>query len=165
MIRPAVPEDAPEIARIHVETWRTAYGGIIPASFLASLSLENRKAMWTRALAEGRSILLVDAEEERMTGWVSAGPSRDASHPSESEIYALYVLPSHWGRGIGHRLSQAVEAALPPSQPISLWVLAGNERAIRFYERAGYVFDGRTKEERFGDVCLVERRMLKSFSI
>lgn len=162
MIRPAVPEDAPEIARIHVETWRAAYGGIIPAPFLAGLSLDNRTAMWTRALTQGRTILLVDVEEGRMTGWVAAGPNRQVSNPPESEIYALYVLPSHWGRGIGRRLSQAAEATLPPSQPISLWVLAGNARAIRFYERAGYVFDGRTKEERFGDVCLTERRMLKA---
>lgn len=55
--------------------------------------------------------------------------------------------------GVGHALC---EAALG-SAPAYLWVLDGNERAIRFYERQGFRFDGATKPDDVG----LERRMVR----
>jgi hypothetical protein len=42
VIREAAPADAPGIARVHVDTWRTTYQGIVPDQFLARLSYEAR---------------------------------------------------------------------------------------------------------------------------
>ncbi len=52
--RRADPSDAGAIARVHVDTWRTAYAGILPAAFLAGLSFAEREAMWSQALTADR---------------------------------------------------------------------------------------------------------------
>ena len=39
-VRPATVDDAADIARIHVESWRTAYAGIYDEHVLASFPLE-----------------------------------------------------------------------------------------------------------------------------
>lgn len=41
-IRKANRDDAPGIAKVHVDSWRTTYKGIIPQSFLDELSYEQR---------------------------------------------------------------------------------------------------------------------------
>ena len=45
LIRPATLEDAPAIARVHVDTWRTTYAGIVPDEHLAKLSYERSQAL------------------------------------------------------------------------------------------------------------------------
>ena len=66
---------------------------------------------------------------------------------------ALYVRASVYGTGIGHALC----AAALGSDPAYLWVLDGNERALRFYERQGFGLDGTTKPEDVG----LDRRMVR----
>lgn len=66
---------------------------------------------------------------------------------------ALYVRAEVYGTGVGHALCEATIGA----QPAYLWVLHGNERAIAFYERQGFRFDGTTKPEDVG----LERRMVR----
>jgi RimJ/RimL family protein N-acetyltransferase len=63
------------------------------------------------------------------------------------------VRASAYGTGVGHALCEAAIG----SDPAYLWVLDGNERAIRFYERQDFRFDGATKLEEFG----LERRMVR----
>src|ERR1041385_8579918 len=50
VIRPAAPEDAPAIARVHVESWRTTYRGIFPQGLLDGLSIEDRARSWNEVL-------------------------------------------------------------------------------------------------------------------
>ena len=52
-IREAVPEDAGPMAKVHIDTWRTAYAGIVPSEHLAGLSYERREAVWVQILYEG----------------------------------------------------------------------------------------------------------------
>ena len=56
-------------------------------------------------------------------------------------------VPAAWGRGIGCRLHAAAMARLRALgfERASLWMLAGNQRALRFYRREGWVADGRSK--------------------
>ncbi|MBE6658012.1 MAG: GNAT family N-acetyltransferase [Ruminococcaceae bacterium] len=62
--------------------------------------------------------------------------------PNTGEVYAIYVLAAYHGQGIGYRLMTAAMEQLSAYDRIALWVLRGNERAIRFYERVGFSFDG-----------------------
>ena len=50
-IREAVPSDAPAIAKVHVDSWRTTYAGIVPDEDLASLSYGQREQAWQNILA------------------------------------------------------------------------------------------------------------------
>jgi ribosomal protein S18 acetylase RimI-like enzyme len=161
MIRQAIPDDAPAIAAIHVETWRTAYAGLIPASELAALSIERRTAFWRTALADHPDSVVVCSHDDRLvTGFVSFGASRDADSVNAGEIYAIYVAPSFWGQGCGHRLlTYAVDSLRKRGyREAILWVLEGNERALRFYAAHGFVADRAVKEEFLRDVILREYR-------
>jgi hypothetical protein len=62
-IRPAQASDARGIARLDVETWRTTYAGVLPASYLVGLSERRREAGWRGViLREPRNVrVAVDA--------------------------------------------------------------------------------------------------------
>ncbi|BDI14956.1 hypothetical protein ANSO36C_07580 [Nostoc cf. commune SO-36] len=47
-IREANLADAPAIAKVHVDTWRTTYSNLMPAKFLADLSYEERETKWVK---------------------------------------------------------------------------------------------------------------------
>jgi ribosomal protein S18 acetylase RimI-like enzyme len=144
IVRRALPGDAGPVARIHVLTWQVAYRGIVPDDYLSALSVERRQAFWLESIERGSPEVWVAEADSTVIGWIAFGPSRDSdAKPGTGEIFAVYVAPSHWSTGAGRRLwLQARErlAALG-CVSVSLWVLAKNHRAIRFYEAAGFAAD------------------------
>ena len=46
VIRPANLGDIPEISKVHIDTWRTAYRGLVPDEYLAGLTYEQREQRW-----------------------------------------------------------------------------------------------------------------------
>jgi ribosomal protein S18 acetylase RimI-like enzyme len=136
VIRPATPDDAEAVARVHVETWRAAYAHALPAEGLASLSVTERTEM------HRRSPPVVAEVDGEIVGFVSVGPGSDPD--TDGELYAIYVLPDHWGSGVGRALMDAGEERLRElgHQHAILWVLEDNPRARRFYEAAGWTLDG-----------------------
>jgi ribosomal protein S18 acetylase RimI-like enzyme len=139
-VRRATPADARAIAEVHVATWRGAYGHAFPAEVLDSLSVDEREQLWKRTLAAEEFAVYV-AESDRVVGFVSVGPSREAE--GDGELYAIYVLPEAWGSGAGPALMEAARDRLAERfSSAILWVLEDNPRARRFYEREGWVADG-----------------------
>ena len=49
VLRPALPLDADGIARVHVETWQSAYAGLVPTDYLARMTVARSSAQWHRA--------------------------------------------------------------------------------------------------------------------
>ena len=138
-VRPAVPADVEAIAAIHIAAWRAAYRGHMPDAYLDSLSLEQRRAMWSGVLARPGPGQLAVAD----TGFCYYGPTRD-KEGGVAEIYALYVRPDAWRQGTGRALCEHAQrhAATLELHTMTLWVLKGNDGARRFYERLGYAADG-----------------------
>jgi len=141
-IRAAADHDAQAIGQVHVEVWRFAYRDILPEGYLASLSPEESAVQWRSLLKDPRSarfVLIAVNERDEVLGFAAAGPERSGEPRNQGELYALYVLPSHQGRGLGHALVQAVAHRLLASGMSSmlLWVLESNASARRFYERLG----------------------------
>lgn len=157
-MRRAHPEDAPGLARVHVDTWRTTYPRIVPAQWLASLSYEAGQERWERYISEpepGQFVLVAEHATEGIVGFVSAGPNRAAgvnrtagpgpaaessaaAEAFDSEIYALYILQAHQRRGIGRRLvgEAARELAGQGHKSAIVWVLADNPNRA-FYAALG----------------------------
>ena len=71
-------------------------------------------------------------------GFASAGPTRDTDLHDRWELYALNVVAAARGSGLAGDLV----AATVGERASSVWVLAGNERALAFYAREGWVADG-----------------------
>ncbi len=164
-IRPAQPRDAAEMALLHVRTWQAAYRGQLPEAYLESLEaeIEQRTARWERLIASAasrRQSQLLALDGDRIVGFVTFGPSDGAPDPEIGELYAIYVDPGSWDRGIGRELFAAAVRGLADSgfAAATLWVLESNARARRFYEAAGWVADGAKKTERRGEVELHEVR-------
>jgi len=65
---------------------------------------------------------------------------------AQGEIFAIYLLREAQRLGLGRKLMDATIARLDNCDPIILWVLKGNDRAIGFYEHYGFRFDGVVKE-------------------
>lgn len=160
----ARPQDARSVAVIHVEAWRAAYVGIVPADVLASLSVDKREAMWRQCISQGKPELLVARVDAAVVGWLSFGPCRDAgSAEAQAELWAIYVRPAAWSSGAGRSLWLRARDLMRVQgfESCSLWVLAQNERAIRFYGAAGFLHDGvPPKSLEMGGAQLQELRMV-----
>lgn len=156
-IRPAEPSDAHAIALVQVAGWHASYRGLMPDAVLDAFTIPVRDAKWQQNLAEEIEGLRITVlvRDGRLIAFASSGPSR--KEPGVGELWALYVAPDAWGTGAGRALLDDALQHLATSgfATAILRVLAGNARAIRFYERAGFRRDG----EPFEDGGLMSLRM------
>ncbi len=140
-IRLARPEDAAGIARIHVESWRDAYAGLLPDTYLARLDAHRHVLAWSRSLArsEDRQHALVASVDDDITGFATFGPDRTEGASGAGEIYMLYVDTDWREKGIGRQLVEATFVALWElgKKSARIWCLADNQAAIGFYRRLG----------------------------
>jgi GNAT superfamily N-acetyltransferase len=164
--RLATAADAPGISRVHVDSWRSAYAGLMPGDAIASRTYERRLAYWSELLSEPPRPLTATWVLEHdgvIVGFAATGPCRDDDRAGavDAELYAIYLSPDHWGGGRGWVLAEAALRGLPFSaESVSLWVLAGNDRARAFYEALGFRPDGAEREEVLG-VPIAEVRMVR----
>lgn len=162
-IRRAALEDARSIAEIHVRAWQEAYRGIVPEEYLRSLSIEEREIRWRDILRTSSADTWIAEDAGRVLGWMSLGSSRDAdAAPDTGELWAIYVAPEAWRSGVGKALWQHAEAELRRAEfeSVTLWVLAENQRAQRFYESLGFSVDpGHEQTLERGGARLLEIRM------
>jgi L-amino acid N-acyltransferase YncA len=159
-VRDATVEDARGIARVHTRTWQVAYDHVFPTNRLAGLVEEHRAEQWHEWLSnpeERRHTLVVDVRDE-VVGFADAGPTRDPESNRDlvGELYAIYVLPEAWGRGIGRALMAEVLRRLRADgfQEAILWVIEDNPRTRRYYELSGWHHDGGTKEDQMLDIAV-----------
>jgi GNAT superfamily N-acetyltransferase len=123
-IRPATRNDAAEIARVHIASWRTTYAGIVPGEYLAALDEAERELGWREWLT--RDILTCVAEfDGKIVGFISGGALREPIETYDGELYAIYLLQSAQGQGIGRQLLQELAGALLGKgfQSMAVWVL------------------------------------------
>jgi GNAT superfamily N-acetyltransferase len=140
-IREAVVADAAGIARVHVDSWRSTYAGLLPAGFLAGLSYTGREEVWRRTLANPLAqtcVYVAESAGGQIAGFANGGAERTGQTGYDGELYAIYLLANFQRRGLGSRLVRAVAARLAAFGCASLlvWVLATNP-ARTFYERIG----------------------------
>lgn len=142
MVRPATLDDASEIARVHVASWRSTYRGMLPDDFLESLSEGHYTERWKRVITEGTSRVHVVDEPGGIVGFASGGRERAGEGTFAGELYAIYVLDSAQRHGHGRELVRAVAGALREMKlpDMIVWVLRDNAAARRFYERLGGIY-------------------------
>ncbi|MEU0691589.1 GNAT family N-acetyltransferase [Streptomyces uncialis] len=173
-IRPARPADAEGIALVHVRAWQTAYAGIVPREHLDALDPVAAAEVWAERLAavdppRARVLVAVADSVDRIVAFAGFRPAEPApgpvpaDAPEDGEIHTMYAHPDHWGTGAGRALMEATTSALAAAgyRDGTLWVLAANTRARRFYEAAGWRADGATAEDTSGGAVLPELRYRK----
>ncbi len=141
IIRKCTADDADGRGTVHFQSWKETYSGLMPAEYLNELRLDtlikrarehidNTFVAVSRNKVVGFSCYLQNSRE-----FVSVKPS--------SEIVALYVLKEYQNCGIGKALLNAVKNELT-EKTILLFVLKGNEQAIKFYKHIGFSFTGKS---------------------
>lgn len=150
-IRRADPDDAAAIAEVRVDTWRSAYRGLLPDALLDGLDPADDAAFRRRdleRLAPDRVAYVAD-QDGAVVGFVTAGRERTGRHPGyRGEVYAIYVIDRLQHRGIGRRLIRAAAADLVGRglSPILIWTLYDNPRSRAWYEARGGVVVGEKRE-------------------
>lgn len=160
-LREPGPSDAAAVAARHVSTWREAYAHLLPADFFSEDYLERRRRMWRDLLDAPRADTTIRIAESdgSIIGLAWAGPGLtggDEPPPRERQLYALYVAAAHYGTGAGQAL---LDEALGDG-PAMLWVAAQNPRAIAFYRRNGFDFDGVEQTDPIA-ASITDARMLR----
>lgn len=158
-LRAAVPEDARAIGELQVRSRRVAFRSLLPDEYLDHLRPETvSRHYFFEILLAGNEVRTVALHDGRVAGFASKGACREDF--DLGELYAIYVDPGHWSKGLGRALISESRASLLGQGfgEAVLWVLEDNQRARRFYELDGWSVDGARRVERFGSVEAAEVR-------
>lgn len=151
-VRPATAEDAAELGRIQVDTWRAAYADVVPQIVLAEVTAQSASTQWAAAITEPptrRHHVLVALEQEWRVGFAAIGPADDLEasdpDPNTTAELALILVEPRWGRrGHGSRLLAAAtdHARADGMTRLVAWLPEGDAVTRDFLTSAGWAPDG-----------------------
>ncbi|MGC5050707.1 N-acetyltransferase family protein [Micromonospora sp. DT48] len=176
-VRPARPEDAAEIARIQLATWRVAYRRLLPRDVLDGLDEASLAERWDAAVRQPpgdthRVLVAVEqAEQSYLVGFAASGPvdaealapnePADALGPDVVAVTDLLVEP-RWGRrGHGSRLLAAsVDLWREDGFARAVaWVFEGDQASRKFLTTAGWEPDGAGRALDVDDMLVPQLRL------
>jgi GNAT superfamily N-acetyltransferase len=154
ILRPATAEDIPSIASIWHRGWQDGHIGHVPEELTAA---RTERSFWIRAAER-----LPDTAVAEIEGAVAAFVMVVGD-----EVEQVYVGEDHRGSGVANVLLAAAEHRVQDGGHDTAWlaVVAGNERARRFYAKCGWVdqgpFDYRA-QGRDGPITVPSHRYVKA---
>jgi GNAT superfamily N-acetyltransferase len=174
-VRPARAEDAGQIARIQLSTWRTAYRRLLPRHVLEQLDEEWLAERWLAAVTEPPSprhqvlVAVEQAEQSYLVGFAAGGPADEAAlAPEEPPLPAttaavtdLLVEP-RWGRrGHGSRLLAATVDRWRDNgfDTAVAWAYEGDPATVKFLTSAGWQPDGAGRALDVEDMLVPQLRL------
>ena len=148
LIRKAISSDAFGIAKVHINSWKSTYKGLISDEYLSTLSLKTKERQWLDKLSTPNvDIFTFVAENDvgKLIGFVTGGlvqyKGQNQAFMEEKfkgELMAIYLLEPFQRRGIGHELTYKLmnELMVHGVNTMITWVLKGNS-AAEFYKSLG----------------------------
>ena len=137
-IREANEYDAPKIAKVHVDAWRSTYKGLIDDDYLKNLSYLKKEKRWLESINEKKENIYVVLDNGSVVGFATCGKERDNCDSRLGEIYAMYILKEFQRKGCGRALVKTCAEKLMKmgADSLIIWMLDGNT-AGKFYETLG----------------------------
>jgi len=160
-LRRAEPNDNDEVATVHVRSWQAAYRGLLPDDYLDALKVSDRAGRYTFGdVSSVAPVTTVAVDGQGICGFATTGPCRDVDASDAGEVLAIHVDPDWWDHGVGRMLIRDARDRMAAQRfpDAVLWVLAGNERAKRFYRLDGWIPDGQRRHEAVHGVSVDELR-------
>ena len=153
-------DDFNAIGEIYAQSWKTAYQGIVPQDYLDGLA----GSRWAKVLGDNKYDAYVIMEDGKYIGTSSICAARDEKMVGWGEIISIYLLPEYFGKGYAEPLFKCAINALGEKghTNIYLWVLKGNIRAQKFYEKHGFQKNGDTSLVEIAGEELEDIRYIKS---
>ena len=148
LIRLATADDAEGLVRANEAAWNAGMADVIDKKLDELAPFDDRVARFREGIA---------ALPPGMRLWVAEREGRIVGHATvmvdnaRGELSALYVVPEEWGSGVAAALHDKAVAGMRElgATEAALWVVEGNTRARRFYEREGWTDGGETKASMF----------------
>lgn len=162
-IRTAEIQDALSMSIIHANSWKKAYQGLLPEKYLSELKDSRWEDMMTKGLTAGTMKAWVAIMEDKIIACACVGNSRYKGYEGQLELISIYVLPEYWNLGAGSLLlNEVLKYALNNNySDVGLWVLEGNEQAIRFYKKNGFYNNGDSISCMIGEKLAIEKRYIR----
>ncbi|WP_232620919.1 MULTISPECIES: GNAT family N-acetyltransferase [Virgibacillus] len=137
-IRKANSNDALGVAKVQVNSWKTTYNNIVPDEYLEQMTYENREKKWKDIIPK-QDVFVAENNKGEIVGFSNAGEERTGKYPDyKGELYAIYILKEHQGKGIGKLLLNPVVESLKDKNIFSMAVSVLEENKSRlFYEHLG----------------------------
>jgi ribosomal protein S18 acetylase RimI-like enzyme len=133
-----LPHDAPKVAEVQIVSWQKAYSSILPEAYLTSMDAKKRSFTWKQGLELNPDVVrLVLVKNNLVVGLACGLENRfpELLNEVESELWAIYLDPDVWFRGLGSRLIVAFKDEMKKLgfKKMSVWVLKDNVLAQNFY--------------------------------
>ena len=153
-IRLAKPVDALDMAEVHARSWEVAYKDIIPMEYIKAKNA-TRPEQFKRIITNENTMRYVIQVDGKTVGIMAIDePQDDDVGDDYYELHGIYLHPDYYRKGIG---TQAVDFAFDKARKLgkrymNVWVFAENYNSIKFYEKCGFVADGKTKPHEYGKI-------------
>ncbi len=143
--RKANVEDALAVAKVHVESWRKSFAGIVPQEFLDNLTVEKREQAFRQRLGDANyKMFVAETAKDGIVGFADFGAARESDFAFEAELYAIYLLREFQGKGIGENLFKLCQKEMSADGFGSMYLIALEVSPYKsFYEKMGGKIVGR----------------------
>lgn len=150
--RQATADDADEIARVHVESWRASFAGIVPQEILDTMSVERRAQAFREGFGKTNYKMFVAEDSENgIVGFVDFGKPSDNEFSHEARLFAIYLLKEFQRKGIGENLFKLCQKELLADGLNSMYLDTLEISPYRaFYEKMGGQVIGKDKHDLAG---------------
>jgi GNAT superfamily N-acetyltransferase len=145
--RLAGTDDAPALSRLGAETFTETFGHLYQPDDLAAFLTTHGEDEWRTELADPEFSVLLAEDDSRAVGYAKVGPPHLPFEPRgvAVELRQFYLLEPWQGQGLADQMMHWVidEAERRGGDDLYLSVFIENHRAKNFYERWGFVAEGR----------------------
>ena len=155
-IRKATLNDAEQIAKVHVASWKMTYKGFLSESFLENVTPESRYILWRKNIHDSNKIILVLEKNAEIIGFVAGDRVKSGEYEQyDGDLTALYFKKEEQGKGYGKRLLHELltEFTKRGYRNCIVKVLKESNYKI-FYEKLGAVHIGDQPLDGFGNLTL-----------
>lgn len=160
-LRSAAQADVQQIAKIHVNSWKVAFDGLMPDDYINGYTISSRIDEWQSTMSTNAEKVVVAECGDEVVGFMSYH-----IHPENAEtleLSKLYLCPHVYGQGLGSKFLNYLEAESLAQgiEMIRLYVLDTNEAAIQFYSKHGFEFSDGYVSEEFEGTTIIDLLMTK----
>jgi N-acetylglutamate synthase-like GNAT family acetyltransferase len=154
LIKPIKESDIPAVAKVHYESWKIAYKGILSDKLLEQLNAERFEKVWSDILKQKNRMNLLIEENKNTIGFIGFEITPKNKEHLDGEIIGLYVDPLTWRRGAGATLMEQafIQMKKKGFDRAMLWTMTRNHISRNFFQKMGFKLTGEKRvSERAGE--------------